>query len=114
MSIADNLTMSHLKPYSKVGVLQLRRRRAAVRDWMHRLSVKARGPDQTIGQLSGGNQQKVAIARAAGVITQEHIAARELLRGAMAAGGFVGIATEWWHFDHGDREQVRRDFPRVV
>ncbi len=51
---------------------------------------------------------------AAGTITREHIAARALLRGAMAAGGFAGIPTEWWHFDHGDRDQVRRAFPRVV
>jgi D-alanyl-D-alanine dipeptidase len=47
-------------------------------------------------------------------ITRAHIAAREILRGAMAAGGFSGIPTEWWHFDHGDREQVRREFPRVM
>ncbi|MFM8795783.1 MAG: M15 family metallopeptidase [Betaproteobacteria bacterium] len=32
---------------------------------------------------------------------------------AMAQGGFVGISTEWWHFDHGDREQVRREMQRV-
>ena len=51
---------------------------------------------------------------ATGAITREHIAARELLRGAMAAGGFAGIPTEWWHFDHGDRDHVRRNFPRVV
>jgi zinc D-Ala-D-Ala dipeptidase len=52
--------------------------------------------------------------RQAGAITGAHITARELLRGAMAAGGFAGIPTEWWHFDHGDRERVRRDFPRVM
>ena len=51
---------------------------------------------------------------AAGAITRAHIAAREVLRGAMAAGGFAGIPTEWWHFDFGDRDTVRRDFPRVV
>jgi D-alanyl-D-alanine dipeptidase len=51
---------------------------------------------------------------AAGAITREHIGARELLRGAMAAGGFHGIPTEWWHFDHGDRDRVRREFPRVL
>jgi len=44
-------------------MLQLGKRRAAVRYWLERLSVKARDPDQVIGQLSGGNQQKVAIAR---------------------------------------------------
>jgi D-alanyl-D-alanine dipeptidase len=51
---------------------------------------------------------------AAGAITPAHITAREWLRGAMAAGGFVGIAHEWWHFDHGDREHVRRTYPRVL
>ena len=50
----------------------------------------------------------------AGAITREHIAAREVLRGAMAGGGFHGIPTEWWHFDHGDRDRVRREFPRVT
>ena len=51
---------------------------------------------------------------AAGAITPAHIAARVILRGAMAAGGFAGIPTEWWHFDHGDRERVRREFARVM
>jgi len=51
---------------------------------------------------------------AAGAITRAHIAARDMLRGAMAAGGFAGIPTEWWHFDHGDRDRVRREFPRVL
>jgi D-alanyl-D-alanine dipeptidase len=51
---------------------------------------------------------------AAGAIRPAHVAARDKLRGAMAAGGFAGIAHEWWHFDHGDREHVRRDYPRVL
>ena len=51
---------------------------------------------------------------AACAITRAHIAARTMLRGAMAAGGFHGIPTEWWHFDHGDRDAVRRDLPRVL
>ncbi len=62
-SIADNLTLSRLTSYSRFGWLNLRRRRTAVLDWMRRLQVKAASPDQTIGELSGGNQQKVAIAR---------------------------------------------------
>ena len=51
---------------------------------------------------------------AMGALAPEHIAARKIQRGAMAAGGFHGIPTEWWHFDHGDRHAVRRNFPRVV
>ena len=61
--IADNMTYSRLAPYARGGVLNLKRRREEVVRWMERLQVKANSPEQTIGQLSGGNQQKVAIAR---------------------------------------------------
>ena len=50
---------------------------------------------------------------ASGVLTPAQVAQRECLRSAMAHGGFHGITTEWWHFDHGDRERVRRELPRV-
>ncbi len=49
-----------------------------------------------------------------GVLTAAHVAERDCLARVMAQGGFHGIATEWWHFDHGDRERVRREWPRVV
>ncbi len=62
-SIADNITYSRLSPYSRLGWLNLRKRRAAVRDWMRRLNVKARSSEQLVEHLSGGNQQKVALAR---------------------------------------------------
>ncbi len=51
---------------------------------------------------------------ALGVLSTEHLVHRGWLYAAMAAGGFVGISTEWWHFDHGDREQVRQEMQRVV
>jgi D-alanyl-D-alanine dipeptidase len=50
---------------------------------------------------------------ARGLITPAQVAMRELLLRAMHVGGFAGISTEWWHFDHGDRVRVRREFPRV-
>jgi len=62
-SIADNLTLSRLSPYSRWGWLNLKRRDAAVSEWMQRLEIKARGPEQAVRELSGGNQQKVAISR---------------------------------------------------
>ncbi len=62
-SIADNATYSRLAPYQRFGWLNLRKRRRAVEDWMRLLNVKARNPDQTVAELSGGNQQKVAILR---------------------------------------------------
>lgn len=51
---------------------------------------------------------------ALGALRAEHLVERGWLYAAMAEGGFHGIATEWWHFDHGDREQVRREMQRVV
>jgi ribose transport system ATP-binding protein len=63
LSIADNLTLTRLSPYARGGVLANGRQQAATRSWMERLGVKARGPAQAIGELSGGNQQKVAIGR---------------------------------------------------
>jgi ribose transport system ATP-binding protein len=62
-TIADNVTYSRLAPYSRFGWLSLRRRRAAVTEWMRRLQVKARSSEQLVEHLSGGNQQKVALAR---------------------------------------------------
>jgi ribose transport system ATP-binding protein len=62
-SIADNVTYSRLGRYSTLGWLNLSRRRRAVHDWLARLNVRCAGPDQPVGELSGGNQQKVALAR---------------------------------------------------
>lgn len=36
------------------------------------------------------------------------------LRKDAAAGGFHTIATEWWHFEFGDREQARATLPHVL
>jgi len=51
---------------------------------------------------------------ALGVLTAAQITERGWLHAAMVRGGFRGIPTEWWHFDHGDRDTVRRDLPRVA
>ena len=50
----------------------------------------------------------------AGRLNETQLANRHLLREAMLAAGFLGIRTEWWHFDCGDRELVRRTFRRVL
>ena len=51
---------------------------------------------------------------ASGALTAAHAANRQLLRDAMFQAGFVGINSEWWHFDCGDRVLVRRDFTKVL
>jgi len=62
-SIADNLTYTRLAPYSRLGFLNLVRRGRAVNHWLARLRVRSAGPAQAVAELSGGNQQKVAIGR---------------------------------------------------
>jgi D-alanyl-D-alanine dipeptidase len=51
---------------------------------------------------------------ALGVLSAAQIAERGWLRAAMRAGGFHGISSEWWHFDFGDRDLVRRQYARVL
>lgn len=50
---------------------------------------------------------------ALGVLSAAQVTERGWLHAAMVRGGFRGIPTEWWHFDFGDRDRVRRDLPRV-
>lgn len=61
--IADNMLLSWLEPFRHFGWLDTRAMRQAAREWMTRLGIRARDPMQPVGQLSGGNQQKVALAR---------------------------------------------------
>lgn len=62
-SLADNLTMTRFRPFQRLGFLDGARQRAAAREWIERLDIRAEGPLQPVGQLSGGNQQKVAFGR---------------------------------------------------
>ncbi|MCX7172916.1 MAG: M15 family metallopeptidase [Proteobacteria bacterium] len=39
---------------------------------------------------------------------------RKLLRAAMHHGGWIGINSEWWHFDCGDRNRVREHYTRIL
>ena len=49
-----------------------------------------------------------------GALTAAQIANRQLLRDAMFHAGFVGINSEWWHFDCGDRVHVRATYAKVL
>jgi len=60
LSIAENLTLSKLGP-SGHGLP--RRVHDAASTWIERLAIRCSGPDQRVAELSGGNQQKVQLAR---------------------------------------------------
>ncbi|MEY2981470.1 MAG: hypothetical protein RL562_1697 [Planctomycetota bacterium] len=58
LSIADNLTLARQQTFlSRRGLVD------ESRPWIEKLGVRCRDAEQPIGALSGGNQQKVAIAR---------------------------------------------------
>jgi ribose transport system ATP-binding protein len=63
LSIADNLTLSTLERLGRGGFVSGARQRAATRRWIAELGIRCRGPEQRAADLSGGNQQKVALAR---------------------------------------------------
>ena len=63
MSLADNITCTRYTSCSTRGWLRLGAQREQARRWMEALTVKARTPLQPARTLSGGNQQKVALAR---------------------------------------------------
>jgi len=58
LSIADNLTLSSLGRFINPAAQADSSRR-----WIKRLAIRCREPQQPVGNLSGGNQQKVAISR---------------------------------------------------
>ena len=62
-SIAKNITLSSLGSIATGSVISPTRERVLVDDLFRRLSIKARDADQLVGQLSGGNQQKVLLSR---------------------------------------------------
>jgi ribose transport system ATP-binding protein len=63
LSVAENLTLAALPALTRAGVVSRTRQRALVARFMGRLGIRARDADQPVRELSGGNQQKVLIAR---------------------------------------------------
>ena len=63
LDVADNVTMSKLSSFGPAGLLFPARQRGAALRWISELAIKCAGPSQKAGELSGGNQQKIAIAR---------------------------------------------------
>jgi ribose transport system ATP-binding protein len=64
LNLRANLTMGDLARHTSAGRINVQSERAEVRDWIDKLGIVARGPDAPITSLSGGNQQKVLVARA--------------------------------------------------
>ena len=63
LSVKTNISMSSLDLISKMGFLNLRKELQRAKDYVKSLVVKTPSVEQTVGNLSGGNQQKVVIAK---------------------------------------------------
>jgi ribose transport system ATP-binding protein len=64
MSVRSNLTLSDLKGLrGPGGAIRKRREKREVGDWLSRLDVRPKDPDLRLATLSGGNQQKIVIAK---------------------------------------------------
>ena len=63
LPIFQNVTLPSLSRTSRAGFLQLAEEFALAREYTQRLDLRAASLDQDVGLLSGGNQQKVVIAK---------------------------------------------------
>ena len=63
MNVYENMTLSQLKNYSSNGLLKVGEERALARSWIEKLGIKTPSEYKDCGGLSGGNQQKVVLAK---------------------------------------------------
>jgi simple sugar transport system ATP-binding protein len=64
MSIGDNATMTVLNRLGRYGFIGTDRKRGFATELIERLDIHTEGPQQPVSDLSGGNAQKVVMARA--------------------------------------------------
>ena len=63
MSVRENLTLAALPALARSGIVSRERQQQLVERFIKRLGIKTSGPEQKVRELSGGNQQKVLLAR---------------------------------------------------
>jgi len=113
-SVLDNGSLPHLSAFTTAGWVRPRRRRAAVGKAMSSVSLRYRSLDQSVGTLSGGNQQKVVLAR---WLTQN---AKVLLLDEPTRGVDVGARSEIYDIIHHLAEAglavvlVSSDMPELI
>ncbi|MFJ9397174.1 sugar ABC transporter ATP-binding protein [Streptomyces californicus] len=63
LSVRENIVLAAMPRLSRVGIVSRAQQDRIVEIFVKRLRIKASGPEQKVGELSGGNQQKVLLAR---------------------------------------------------
>lgn len=113
-SVLDNASLPHLESFSKVGFVQEGSRRKKVSEVVKKLLLKARSIDQSVGSLSGGNQQKVVISK---WLTKE---AKVLILDEPTRGVDVGARGEIYQIIHELANQgmavllISSDMPELI
>ncbi|CAN5234579.1 sugar ABC transporter ATP-binding protein [soil metagenome] len=62
-SVAENMTLAALPKFVTTGIIRFALERSAARTWIDRLKIKTPSIETMLGSLSGGNQQKVVLAK---------------------------------------------------
>jgi ribose transport system ATP-binding protein len=62
-TVSENITLGWVSEFARMGRVDRSRERAAAREWIKRLDIRPPDPDRLYGLLSGGNQQKVLMAK---------------------------------------------------
>jgi galactofuranose transport system ATP-binding protein len=63
LSVRQNIVLAALPRLSRLGLVSTAKQDEIVDYFVERLRIRTAGPDQKVGELSGGNQQKVLLAR---------------------------------------------------
>ena len=63
MTVAENITLASLARNERFGILHTAREQQLSEQFIQRLRIKTPSPQQLVGNLSGGNQQKVVLAK---------------------------------------------------
>ncbi|TCL62753.1 monosaccharide ABC transporter ATP-binding protein (CUT2 family) [Hydrogenispora ethanolica] len=92
VSIEHNVSAASLSQFSKLAVLSESREAAAVNRVIQKLAVKPNEPRKLVKQLSGGNQQKVALAK--WLLTESKV----IILDQPTWGVDVGTMVEIYHF----------------
>ena len=102
LSVAENLLLDRMGSIAKLGIVDRRAMRRRAVELMAEFDIQAAGPDAMFGSLSGGNQQRVVLARELGQRPEVLVAAQptrgldvgaiEYMSGRLRAAAASGIA----------------------
>jgi ABC-type sugar transport system ATPase subunit len=63
MSVGENLTLAALDSFAATGMVNRRKEAGTIHEFIANLRIKCSSPDQLAADLSGGNQQKIVVAK---------------------------------------------------